>query len=66
MPTRKINSDKESLQTYCSHPDHNPPSHMVFQPGSYEHVCSGCKRKMMFTVNGIYCNAVRDVNCGTN
>lgn len=30
MPTRRIHS-----------PDHDPPSHMVYSPGVYEHTCSG-------------------------
>ncbi len=36
----------------CLHPEHNPPTHMVFQPGVYEHECPGCGRTKRFTVRG--------------
>jgi hypothetical protein len=34
----------------CCHPEHNPPSHMVLSPGTYEHTCPGCGRVVLFTV----------------
>ena len=34
----------------CTHPEHKIPSHMVFAPGTYEHVCPGCGKKTIFTV----------------
>ena len=46
MPTKKI----ADLPAPCRDPDHNPPSHMVWANGTYEHVCSGCGRKTSFTV----------------
>lgn len=52
MPTRKIKEEKEMKPCFSS--DHNPPSHMVFEPGLYEHTCSACGRKITFRVNGIY------------
>jgi hypothetical protein len=39
----------------CSHPEHNPPSHMVYKPGVYEHTCPGYGKKTVFTVPGVYC-----------
>lgn len=53
MPTKKIADDEKP----CFHPDHDPPRHMVFPPGTYEHACPGCKRKVVFRVDGIYCSA---------
>lgn len=34
----------------CSHPEHNPPSMRVFEPGVYEHTCPKCGAKKTFTV----------------
>lgn len=48
MPTRKIREP----QPMCADPEHNPPGNMVFSPGTYEHTCPGCKRKVVFTVSG--------------
>lgn len=44
--TRKI----KDFQDPCLHPEHNPPSHMVYSPGIYEHICPGCGKRMEFTV----------------
>ncbi len=49
MPTKKI----ADTPKYCAHPEHDPPKHMVFQPGVYEHTCPACGRKQRFTVHGI-------------
>ena len=34
----------------CTHPEHKPPSHMVFEPGTYEHTCPACGEQTIFTV----------------
>ena len=34
----------------CPSPEHDPPAHMVYRPGVYEHVCPRCGRKTTFTV----------------
>lgn len=34
----------------CYHIDHNPPKHIVLEDGVYEHVCSQCGYKTVFTV----------------
>ena len=47
MPTRKISD----LPIPCVDPDHNPPAHMVYDNGVYEHVCRACGKKVIFTVN---------------
>ena len=36
----------------CLSPEHNPPAHMVYRPGVYEHVCPACGRKVVFPVRG--------------
>jgi hypothetical protein len=52
MPTRKIADEKDFRP--CRHPDHEPPKMMVFQPGTYEHECPACGKKIVFTVHGTY------------
>jgi predicted RNA-binding Zn-ribbon protein involved in translation (DUF1610 family) len=34
----------------CKNPEHNPPSHIVLEPGAYEHTCPGCGHKTVFRV----------------
>jgi len=34
----------------CLHPCHNPPSHIVLEPGVYEYTCPGCGKKITFEV----------------
>ena len=46
MTTRKI---AEPVNP-CTHPEHNPPSMMVFEPGTYEHECPSCHEKQVFEV----------------
>jgi len=48
MPTRKIKDF--SRKAICRHPDHNPPMHVVLEPGIYEHTCSGCGATQVFVV----------------
>ena len=50
MPTRKIR-DLEKHES-CRDPEHDPPKHMVFSPGVYEHECPKCGQKVQFTVDG--------------
>ena len=52
MPTRKIG---EPPKPPCRDPEHNPPSMMVFEPGTYEHTCPTCKSKIIFNVNKTHC-----------
>lgn len=51
MPLRKIADEKPP----CRHPEHNPPSHIVLSPGTYEHTCPSCGNKLTFHVGGHYC-----------
>ena len=44
MPLKKIRDEKPP----CRHPGHNPPGHMVYQPGMYEYTCPACGKKQVF------------------
>ena len=46
MPLRKI----KDYETPCLSQDHEPPMHIVLQPGEYEHECSSCHKKKKFSV----------------
>ncbi len=35
----------------CLDPQHDVPTHQVFEPGIYEHTCPGCGRSFQFTVD---------------
>jgi hypothetical protein len=53
MPLRKIDDpehDKWIKQQPCLHPEHNPPTMIVLEPGTYEHTCPGCGRTITFVV----------------
>jgi hypothetical protein len=40
MPLRKIDDLAPwTDRVICIHPEHNPPSMMVLEPGVYEHTC---------------------------
>lgn len=45
----------EDVQKPCFHYGHNPPTHMYYAPGSYEHICPGCGSKIIFNVPFISC-----------
>lgn len=34
----------------CTNPGHNPPIHMVLDPGIYEHKCPGCGKIHKITI----------------
>ena len=38
------------IEDACSDPQHNPPSHMVLEPGVYQHTCPNCGNVIKFTV----------------
>lgn len=42
------------LITPCRHPEHEPPSMVVLEPGVYEYECPGCGAKTIFTVPAVY------------
>lgn len=52
-PTRRLPDGERPAWNsirQCQDPDHNPPSMMVWEPGTYEHTCPRCGMKMQFTV----------------
>lgn len=49
MNTRKISD----LPEMCRHPEHNPPTHMVYEPGVWEHICPSCGNRIVFTVSSV-------------
>lgn len=59
MATRKIadfdpnkdNGTWNASRRQCRHPEHNPPSMMVYSPGVWEHTCPGCSKVTTFTVH---------------
>ena len=51
--TRKI---ADAPEPACLHPEHDPASMIVREPGTYEHACPGCGNKQVFTVE---CNFMR-------
>lgn len=48
MPTKRIGDPPG--RKVCLHPEHNPPTMVVWEPGIYEHTCPGCGRKVQFVV----------------
>jgi hypothetical protein len=50
MPTKKISDLPGTPGKPCLSRDHNPPGHIVLEPGVYEHTCSRCGKKQRFTV----------------
>lgn len=39
----------------CMYPEHNPPSHMVYSPGLWQHTCPSCGKTVRFRVPQIIC-----------
>jgi len=37
---KKISGPKQEKR--CNASDHNPPSHVILEPGQYEYTCSSC------------------------
>ena len=46
--TRKIADLPQ--EKICRNKEHNPPMHMVYEPGIYEHVCPACGERQIFIV----------------
>lgn len=44
----------EDLKPYgapaCNHAEHNPPTHMLMEAGTYQWKCPGCMNVVQFTV----------------
>lgn len=48
MPTEKI-ADLPTPPS-CRHPEHNPPTLQLFEPGIYKHTCPGCGGSQHFVI----------------
>lgn len=42
----------------CLSPEHNPPSHIVLEPGIYRYTCPQCGETVTFNVRGVSCNSI--------
>lgn len=54
MPTKKLDDFNVEHSQRCTSHDHDPPTMQCFRPGTYEHTCSKCGGKIVFTVSGHY------------
>lgn len=50
---RKV-ADESDLAYPCVSPEHNPPSHMVYEPGVWEWTCTRCGEVQRFRVNSVH------------
>lgn len=55
MGLKKISDGWKDIKKLCIHPEHEPPRNYVYEAGTYEYTCPGCKYKTTFTVNPITC-----------
>jgi hypothetical protein len=53
MPTKRIGDLPKPKYPFCTHPEHNPPSHWAPHPGLYEHTCPSCGHTIQFVVGGV-------------
>jgi transposase-like protein len=50
MPLEKI----ANAPRPCLSSEHNPPTHMVYAPGTYRYKCPSCGFSVTFTVAAVY------------
>ena len=55
MPFVKF--DPPTKEERCLSTEHNPPSHIVLQPGTHTYECPACGQKTTFTVQGYSCES---------
>ena len=59
MPIRKISDDVYPiLDQPCLSPEHNPPTYVVYEPGTYEWTCPECTHKTIIRVSNIATKSV--------
>lgn len=46
---RKI-EDFSTKENKCLNPEHNPPGHIVLEPGKYEYTCPSCGKTVVINV----------------
>lgn len=44
------------MKDVCLHPEHNPPSHIVLEPGDYIYSCPECGKEKVLSVPLITCS----------
>jgi hypothetical protein len=57
MPFRPLTPEEQKTwvnERPCMHPEHNPPSHIVLQPGLHVWVCPGCGQETSIAVPQYY------------
>lgn len=55
MPLKKI---ADPPPRPCLHPEHNFPSMIVLDPGTYEYTCPGCGASRIVRVTGPSCTTL--------
>jgi hypothetical protein len=53
MPMRRIGEADVRVvpeRPACADPEHNPPTHMVLEPGTYQHDCPRCGAVTTFNI----------------
>ena len=56
MSLRKLEDKQwDKYIELCRHPEHNPPMHIVLEPGRWEHTCPACGNKTIFTIPRVTC-----------
>jgi len=52
----RIYPDKSwDKQSKCLNPEHEPPKHIVLEPGTYRYECPSCGKAVEFTIPQITC-----------
>jgi hypothetical protein len=51
-PSKSWDKKKHEI---CHDPEHYPPMHMLFEPGTWENLCPSCGKVTRFTVPEITC-----------
>lgn len=52
MPLERLDEGKRApWVSQCRHPEHDPPTMIVLQPGTYRHTCPACGNQVVFVVS---------------
>jgi hypothetical protein len=54
MPFRKLEGDGWKGRS-CLHPEHNPPTMIVLEPGAYVYTCPKCNKATFIKIPEITC-----------
>ncbi len=50
MALRRLSEPVRVPVARCQHPEHEPPTMVVLEPGTWEHTCPSCGAARVFTV----------------